>query len=140
MSAAPGTTILLLADDLLFPSRIREGLRPLGHTLQTVATESGLIAAVEGAKPNAILVNLTARRYAPAEVIARLKADAATKDIPVLAFAGHVEADKHAAARAAGADMVVANSSVSLHLASLLPRLLAGQSADGIGDEATHER
>ncbi|HVK06531.1 MAG TPA: hypothetical protein VM490_23880 [Armatimonadaceae bacterium] len=139
MSATPGTTILLLADDLMFPSRIREGLRPLGHSLRTVGDGASLAAALRDAKPSAVLVNLTARRYDPAAIIASLKADPGTKDIPVLAFAGHVEADKHAAARAAGADMVVANSSVSLHLAALLPRLLSGQPAGELGEDASHD-
>lgn len=113
----------------MFPSRVREGLRPLGRPLTVVATEAALASAL-AAPPAAVLVNLTARRYDPLAVIRRVKADA--PGIPVLAFAGHVEKDKHAAAREAGADLVAANSSVALHLPALLNRLLnGGQDAEG---------
>lgn len=128
----PFPFLLLVADDLMFPSRIREGARPLGYAVQTVGTGDAALAKVTAAEgqplPAAILVNLTARRYDPHAVIRALKSDPAARSIPLLAFAGHVETEKHDAARAAGADMVVANSSVSLHLGKLLPRLLSGDS------------
>jgi CheY-like chemotaxis protein len=118
--------ILLVSDDLMFPSRVREGLRPLGHTLKTVGSEAAVQSAIAGHVPSAILVNLTARRYDPLAVIAFLKGTAATAAVPLLAFAGHVETEKHEAARRAGADMVAANSSVSMHLPALLKKLLGG--------------
>lgn len=121
-------TLLLVADDLMFPSRVREGVRPLNYEVQVAATETAALrdAAAVTRPITAILVNLTARRYDPLSVIRALKADPATAGIPLLAFAGHVEKEKHAAARDAGANLVAANSSVSLHLARLLPRLLSG--------------
>jgi CheY-like chemotaxis protein len=119
-------TLLLVSDDLMFPSRVREGLRPLGYALRVVATEAAALEAAgqPDAALDAILVNLTARRYDAPQLIRALKASDTTRAIPLLAFAGHVEKDKHEAARAAGADMVAANSSVSMHLAALLSRLL----------------
>lgn len=124
--------LLLVSDDLMFPSRVREGVRPLGYTLRVVGTEAAALEAAGKSDPvfDAILVNLTARRYDAPHLIRELKAADATRAIPLLAFAGHVEKDKHAAAREAGADLVAANSSVSLHLAALLSRLLNGQSPD----------
>ena len=78
-----------------------------------------------------ILVNLNTRRIDPLALIRALKVDPTTSDVPLLAFAGHLETAKHDAARAAGADMVAANSSVSMHLPKLLNRLLTGErSAD----------
>ena len=129
-------TLILVSDDLLFPSRVREGLRPLGGVLQVVGTEAALRTAVNGdvPLPAAILVNLSARRYDPLACIAFLKSNPATSAIPVLAFVGHVEKEKQEAARHAGADRVAANSSVSLHLPALLTRLLSGSPDDD--DEA----
>ncbi len=122
-------TLLLVSDDLMFPSRVREGVRPLGYTLRVVGTKAAAMEAAGQTEtaPDAILVNLTSRRYDAPHLIRELKAAEATRSIPLLAFAGHVEKDKHAAAREAGADIVAANSSVSLHLAALLARLLNGQ-------------
>jgi len=138
---APAAPVLLLvSDDLIFPSRIREGAKPLGYVVRVVAGENALAAALTEITPAAILVNLTARRYDPLQIITFLKANPAFRTLPVLAFAGHVEKEKHEAARVAGADMVAANSSVSLHLAALLPRLLQGERTNTLedlnGDEA----
>jgi CheY-like chemotaxis protein len=116
--------LLLVADDLMFPSRVREALKPLGGTVKVVSTaEAAQEAALADPAPDAVLVNLTARRYDALAVIGALKADERTRLLPLLAFAGHVEAEKHEAARAAGADLVAANSSVALHLPKLLERL-----------------
>lgn len=126
----PDQPILLLADDgLMFPSRIGEAARPLGYVLR-VAASPGKVREAAGETPAVILINLNARRFDPNALIQSLKADAATRDLPILAFAGHVERDRHAAARAAGADMTAANSSISLHLPKLLARLLSGERSD----------
>ena len=131
----PDQPILLLADDgLMFPSRIGEAARPLGYALRVAASAEKVRAATSEA-PVAILVNLNARRFDPNALIRDLKADAATRDLPLLAFAGHVERDRHAAARAAGADMTAANSSISLHLPKLLTRLLSGERTDDAPEE-----
>lgn len=117
--------LIVLSDDLLFPSRIRESLRALPYRLRIVAADSALPAALADELPSGFIVNLTARRYDPAAVIESLKAQPRTAALPILAFAGHVESEKHEAARRAGADLVAANSSVSLHLPALLNRLFA---------------
>ncbi len=120
--------LLLIADDLLFPSRIREAVKPLDLELRVVATEAAARAVfVLSPPPRAILVNLNARRLDPVALIGALKADPATAGVPLLAFAGHVETAKHEDARAAGADLVATNSSVSLHLGKLLDRLWSSE-------------
>ena len=126
--------VLLVSDDLLFPSRVREALRPLPYTLRVVATLDALQTALATTPPVAVLVNLTARRYDPLACIALIKDNPETAALPTLAFAGHVEREKHEAARRAGANITAANSSVSGHLPALLTRLLAGGSADAIGE------
>ena len=108
--------VLLLSDDLLLPSRVKEALRPLAWSL-TVAS-SGIETALAAA-PDLVIVNLAARRFDPLDAVRAAKA-AGRK---TLAFAGHVEAEKHAAARDAGADLVAANSSIALHLPALLKQL-----------------
>jgi CheY-like chemotaxis protein len=126
MSDAPPVRVLIASDDLLFPSRLREALRPLGHSLQVVPGTASAVRDAVGtgdAPPFALFVNLNARRFDPLILIRELKASQPTLPLRVVAFAGHVETEKHAAARAAGADLVVANSSVSFHLPSLLAKL-----------------
>jgi CheY-like chemotaxis protein len=132
-----GPNLLLVADDLMIPARVREGAKPLGATVRVVATEEAAIAALsssEGGTADAVLVTLTARRFDPYAVIRRVKAQ--VPGVPVLAFAGHLEQDKHQAAREAGANKVAANSSVALHLPALLQSLLKGTPAPEGVDEA----
>lgn len=119
----------------MFPSRIREAIRPLGYALEVAAGEAAARDAARARPPQAILVNLNARRSDPIGIIRALKADPATEPIPLLAFAGHVEKAKHEAARAAGADMVAANSSVSRHLPALLTRLLSGERSSDVPED-----
>ncbi len=146
--AASSPYLVLIADDLMMPSRIREGCRPLGYEVRVAATSDAafaLLAESEATPPVAVLVNLTARRYDPNPLIRAIKSDTRFFAVPLLAFAGHVEKGKHDAARVAGADMVAANSSVSLHLPILLSRLLSSDAlldgtasveTEGSGDEA----
>ncbi len=120
---ADAPILLVVSDDLMLPSRIRESAKPLGYVVQTVASEASVWETVRKTPaPHALLVGLTARRMEPLALIAALKADAQTAHLPIIAFAGHVETEKHQAAREAGADFVVANSSVALHLPQLLKR------------------
>ena len=112
-------TVVLLSDDLMFPSRAREALRDSGAMLVVVSTEADAVRAA-GAEipPLVVLVNCAARRYDPFAAIRAIKD--ASPTVRVVAFAGHVETKNHADARASGADATIANSSVALHL----PRLL----------------
>lgn len=122
-AAAPDPHLILVTDDLLFPSRIGEAARPLGWRVVTVSgTPEGVVARVRSLDPApfVVLVNLNARRIDADAVIRALKSDPATAAFPLVAFAGHVETAKHDAARAAGADAVLANSSVSMHLGKVL--------------------
>lgn len=138
MDAAAPQALLLVTDDLIFPSRVREAVREGNRYVVRVAASSAAALSLAQAEPPAaaVLVNLNARRFDPLAVIRAFKSDAGGQVVPLLAFAGHVETDKHAQARNAGADMVAANSSVSLHLPVLLLRLLAGERAT---DEAVVE-
>jgi CheY-like chemotaxis protein len=143
--APPPLAVLLVADDLLFPSRVREALKPLGVGLRVASHDPASVRAAlndgTAPAPSAILVNLNVRRGGPDPlgVIHDLKSDPKTASIPLMAFAGHVERDKHEAARQAGADLVAANSSVSMHLPRLLERLLAGPAAPAGAPDAAPE-
>ena len=116
--------LLVVSDDLLLPSRIREAAKPLGYAVQTVSSAASAREALQKMPPpRAVLVGLNARRFDPLVFIRDVKADPQTQHLLVLAFAGHVETEKHADAREAGADLVVANSSVALHLPQILAKL-----------------
>ncbi len=85
-------SLVLVADDLLIGSRVREGAKPSGFTVSVVSTEEAVRKAIATEpRPRAILVALTVRRLDPYALIRTLKTD--FPDLPILAFAGHVERD-----------------------------------------------
>lgn len=126
--------ILLVSDDLMMGSRVKEGVRIAGYGFASASSESAVQAAVAADPPPvAVLVALTVRRLDPYALIRWLKAE--HPSLPVLAFAGHVEREKHALAREAGADLVSANSSVAMHLPALLTRLLGGERGNALEED-----
>jgi DNA-binding response OmpR family regulator len=137
-ATAGSPLILLVSDDLMMGSRVKEGVKVAGYGFASASTETAVQNAIASEQPPAaILVALTVRRLDPYALIRMLKAE--HPGVPILAFAGHVEREKHALAREAGADLVTANSSVAMHLPALLSRLLGGERGDALeedGDEA----
>lgn len=103
--------LLLIDDDLFFPARLATRLAPHGVTLR-VADEGELAPVLED-PPHCVVVNFGAAPERRARFVRQLKQDPRTCQIPVLAFAGHLETELHRLAREAGADKVVANSALS---------------------------
>ncbi len=128
--------VLLVSDDLMMGSRVKEGVKVAGYAFASVSTEAAVQAALAAEpRPVAVLVALTVRRLDPYALIRSLKAEHPM--LPVMVFAGHVEREKHAMAREAGADLVSANSSVAMHLPALLTRLLGGERGDALEEDAS---
>lgn len=119
MDAAGG--VIAWAADLMSGARIRGAARAAGVEVTLVRGADDLVAAVAASSPRLVIVDLEARGD-PVSAIARLKGDAATAAVPVLAFAPHVREDAIAAARAAGADRVLARGAFIRDL----PRLVSG--------------
>lgn len=116
------TRIVAVVRDLFFAIRIRETLAPRGYTVEvakSAAALQGLLTA-EGAPIALIIIDLAFAAIDPATVIAELKGSPATNGIPILAFGSHLDHASRDAAKAAGADRVVANSK----LAEALPELV----------------
>lgn len=117
------TLPVALAADLMFASRIRGAAQAAGRDVKLATGEAALEDAVRAGAP-LVLLDLGRRGDMPA-LIRRLKADPATASVTVVAFGSHVDAVALTAARAAGADRVMARSA----FVKALPGLLAGGSA-----------
>jgi CheY-like chemotaxis protein len=122
MGEQGGPRIVALVGDLFFAVRIRETLRPHGYAVDVVKSAAALGEAVAGEPPALVIVDLAFRALDPPGRIAALKADAATAAIPVLAFGSHLDQAAREAARAAGADRVIANSKLADDLPALVAR------------------
>jgi PleD family two-component response regulator len=121
MDQTEPTRIVAVVRDLFFAIRIRETLAPRGYAVAVAKTNDALDAALAEGPAALLIVDLAFTAIEPAALIARLKGDAASAAIPILAFGSHLDQTSRDAAKAAGADRVVANSK----LAEALPDLVA---------------
>ena len=126
-------TVVALVEDLLFLSKIRETAKAVGVTVIAGDSRSSVPSLAE-AQPQAILLDLNTRMPAAADCIRALKANPATRQIPIVGFMSHVQSDLIAAARTAGCDLVLARSAFSQQLPDLLRKLTSETAAAAPGD------
>ena len=119
---AAGPRVVALVHDLFFAVRIRDTLRPFGYRVEVANSEEKLAAALRGDPPALLIVDLTFAAIDPPRRITALKADGATRAIPVLAFGPHLDHAARKAAQDAGADRGVANSKHAEDLPELVAR------------------
>ena len=113
-------TIVAAVSDLMFGSRIRAAAQLAGVSAVFVRSTNEL--AARGAQADLILIDLETRWLDAPASIAALKAGSATEAVPIVAFGPHVDGDALLAARAAGADRVLARSA----FVNALPELMRG--------------
>jgi DNA-binding NtrC family response regulator len=96
--------VVILADDLIWQTRLSDAVRLAGATPQRVRT----VADLERALPSsdALVVDLTARGYEPLAAIVRAKEVA--PGVRVLGVGQHDDVDLRRRALAAGAERVLA--------------------------------
>ena len=102
--------ILVVADDLLFRSKISTAARSLGVVVRAATTPDAALERVREERPTLVLLDLDAGRPAPFEVLQRLAGDPALRTVPTLGFVSHVHADLVQRARALGIGSVMARS------------------------------
>ena len=115
---------LVLYEKLLPGSQIVNRLQDLNYRVQTIAEASRLVECAEQAKPLLVLADLESTRDNVCAVLARLKQNAATKHLPVIAFSPEAATELQAAAQAAGATLVVGETAILNHLPQILDQAL----------------
>ena len=103
-------SVVAVATELLFASRIESALRGAGHEVQVVSALDE--AELEGAE----LIVADLERAGPEAL--------AGSGIPVIGYYAHVDAALRRRAEAAGLDLVVPRSRVARELPALVARLL----------------
>lgn len=132
----PGTgavraTVLALVADLLFDARIRAAAAQAGTAAVTVRRGDELVRRAREGRASLILVDVDAPGADAAAAISRLKADPVTRGVRVVAYVSHVNTAATLAARAAGADRVLARSAFVRELPSLMRTLATGTTHSG---------
>lgn len=115
-------TILVVVDDLIFLSKIQHAAALLNVPLET-ASPGGLRAKMVANVPGAVILDLNHRSGQAIDALRAVKEDADTRDVMVVGFVSHVQADLIDAARKAGCDVVLARSAFSQRLPEILQGL-----------------
>jgi len=102
--ARRGRRILIVEDDADSRWLLSAILRRLGHDCQVATNGAEALQLVEAAPPDLILMDLMMPVLDGVEATRRLKADARTRGIPVLALTGNATPGGERAARQAGCD------------------------------------
>lgn len=107
--------ILVLVDDLIFLSKIRETAKLVNAEVEVVQPAM-LCERLASGSVSAVICDLNFRPSL--EAVRATKRDFCS--IPIIGFLSHVQAELAAAAREAGCDTVIARSAFTLHLPELL--------------------
>lgn len=112
--------ILVVADDLLFRSKISSAAKALGVVVRAATTPDAAIQRAREDKPTLVLIDLDGQRPAPFDVLEQFASDAALRMLPTIGFVSHVHADLVQKARALGIGTVLARSAFVAQLADIL--------------------
>jgi DNA-binding NarL/FixJ family response regulator len=112
--------ILVAVDDFLFRSKIRATAKQAGVEVTFAKTPAEILEQAQTLKPSLAIFDLNSEKMAPIESIAAMKRDPALASIRTLGFVSHVDTARISAARAAGADDVMARSAFAGNLADIL--------------------
>jgi len=114
-------TALAVIEDLFFTVKINEAAKRAGLPVTFVKSETdALQKAAE--RPAVIIVDLNCASVDVLKLIRELKADDRTKQISLIGYVSHVQAELKQKAQEAGCDMVLARSAFSQNLPQILKR------------------
>ena len=115
--------ILVVEDDLFFSVRIESVLKNLGYAAQVISDKAQALEYARQHKPALVIINFGSDRVAPADVTRLVKELPAPP--PVLGFCPHVWMPQiRPNALAAGCDLLVANSALTMRLPQLVEKML----------------
>jgi CheY-like chemotaxis protein len=110
-----------VVSDLFFSVKLTEAAKRCGLALEFV-TDPQQVLEKAREKPTLIVFDLNFDGAEPLNLIAKLKADAATKGISLLGYVSHVQGELKLSAQEAGCDMVLARSAFSQNLTQIFKR------------------
>jgi CheY-like chemotaxis protein len=115
---------LVLYEKLLPGTQLVNRLQDLKYRVQAVPNPDALVACARQEKPLIVFADLYSSRQNVVQALLELRQEPNTQHIPVIAFASEQAAETQAAARDAGATLVVPDTAVVNHLPQLLEQAL----------------
>jgi len=118
--------IAFLTTDLVFPSRVTGVAAKVGAQMETVASESALLAKLRETESadTLVLLDLSTAWIDPVLLIATLKASSPAPRA-VIAFGPHIHEARLAAARTAGCDLVLSRGQFDAQIGAILEQFAA---------------
>ena len=113
--------IALLCSDLLFGSKLEEGLAAAGHQVDRYDGEDAARAAAP--RSDLFLVDLTGDQYDGAMLVESMNMGRELGAVPTLGFYSHVDQETRRRAEEAGFDRVVPRSRMAREAAALVEGL-----------------
>lgn len=124
-TSSPGGRKILVVDDYDDVREMyAEYLEHMGYEVQTARNGQEALDAARESPPDVILMDLSLPVLSGWDATQRLKTDAATRDIPVMALTGHVFAPSAERAREAGCDAFIAKPALPDQVAEQIEALL----------------
>ena len=112
--------ILVVADDLLFRSKISTAAKAAGVIVRAATSADAAIERAREDRPTLILIDLDSARTQPFDVLRRLAESTDLSTLPTLGFVSHVHADHIRQARSLGIGNVLARSAFVAELPDIL--------------------
>ena len=113
-------SVIAIVDDLFFASKIRGTAEALGVAVSFPRHADGVKEVIQRNCPSLIICDLHSEKFDLLGLARTLKADAATRDIPLIGFFSHVQTELQSAAEDAGFDRVMPRSLFTKNLAGIL--------------------
>lgn len=113
-------SVIAIVDDLFFASKIRGTAEALGVAVSFPRHADGVKEVIQRNPPVIILCDLHSEKFDLLGLARTLKADPATRDIPLIGFFSHVQTELQSAAEDAGFDRVMPRSLFTKNLAGIL--------------------
>ena len=113
-------SVIAIVDDLFFASKIRGTAEALDVTVSFPRHADGVKEMIQRSSPALIICDLHSEKFDVLGLARTLKADATTRDIPLIGFFSHVQTDLQKAAEDAGFDRVLPRSLFTKNLAAIL--------------------
>lgn len=113
--------LLAVLDDLFFTVKINEAAKRAGVPVEFVKNARDALDKAQ-AHPPAIILDLNCAALDPLKLIEDLRSNAELKQIRLIGYVSHVQAELIQKAREAGCDTVLARSAFSKDLPQILKR------------------
>ena len=114
---------IVFYERLMPGSQLVNRLQDLNYRVLTLNNPAQLAATVKRETPLLVLVDMAARGEITA-AIEKIRTDATTNHVPVIAFAPDEKPELLASAQQAGAHLTIADSGLATHLPALIDQVL----------------